>query len=133
MPINYRIQPRKRTFWVTCMTVTLLWTVWVAILVPAWQRRQAESQFAREVALCTNHFQPTSEVDEAAERGCMVRAQGMYVIRRTAFAHYWSIGQWPSLILVCLGLPALVFGLAAAVATLYRRLRPGSLLRNHIA
>ena len=105
------------------LVLIILWTAFVTIVIPRFAQHRAEDDFNRAVRACTNNFQASPDVDEAAERSCMTRAEGIYVIRRTSNSHILAHNTWPSLLILCLGLPSLVYLVAFAVVVLTRRLR----------
>ena len=111
----------KKFFLIIFLALSFLWIGYQAFVLPILANRRAESEFARSVGECTNNFRASAEVDEAAEQSCMVRANGLYVIRRTAISRRYSPEGLPSLLIVSLGFPLIVYAFAIACAALVRR------------
>ena len=103
MPSTQRWKLFHRVF----LILTLLWIAYVTIAVPIQMKRRAENELARRLGECT-HYSPASGI--SYDRDCMVQAEGMYVIAKTAASYYFSPEGWPFLLSVCLGIPLLVYG-----------------------
>ena len=115
------VSKSKKFFFILFLVVTFLWIGYQAVLSPILQKHNAEARFAQAVAECTNYFRPSPDVDKAAEESCMVRAEGMYVIRRTVANRVYSLQGLPELLVRCVSLPLLTYGLSTIFAALRRR------------
>jgi hypothetical protein len=115
------VSKSKKFFFILFLVVSFLWIGYQAILLPTLQKRHADAQFAQAIGECTNNFRASVDVDVAAEHDCMVRAEGMYVIRRTAASQIYSSQGLPGLFVRCLSFPLLSYGLFRAVAARRRK------------
>lgn len=112
---------RRKLFHRIFLILTLLWIAYVMIVVPILMKRRAENELARRLGECT-HCSPASGI--SYDRDCIVQAEGMYVIAKTAASRYFSAEEWPLLLSVCLGIPLLVYGVVHLAAKIV-----GNLLR----
>jgi len=110
----------QKFFLVLFLAVSLLWIGYQAFLLPHLANRRAEADFAQAVGECHNNYRASADVDEAAEQACMVRANGLYVIRRTAISQRYSPQGLLALLLVCLGFPATLYALLIGSLSLVR-------------